>query len=73
MDEDPPSGLQGRRTGQSTDLLSPWRARCQIAFARETGVWVAVERPTPTAQNVLIGHTVEELAAKLAAEYGTPP
>jgi hypothetical protein len=36
-------------------------------------VWASIERPTPTAENVLIGHTVEELAAKLTAEYGTPP
>jgi hypothetical protein len=73
MNEDPSSGLLEGRPGQATDLLSPWRARCQIAFARDTGVWLSVERPTPTAQNVLIGHTVEELAVKLAAEYGTPP
>lgn len=73
MNEGPPSGLEGERAGQATDVLSPWRTRCQIAFARETGVWVAVERPTPTAQNVLIGHTAEELATKLAAEYGTSP
>jgi hypothetical protein len=35
-------------------------------------MWVSIERPTPTAENVLIGRNVEELAAKFAAEYGTP-
>ncbi len=30
-------------------------------------VWEAVRRPTPTSLHVLIGHTLPELAAKLAA------
>lgn len=34
----------------------------------DTGVWFAIERPTPTAMYVVVDHTLAGLAAKLDAE-----
>jgi hypothetical protein len=40
----------------------------QITLDGDTGAWVAVRRPTPTAQDVLVARSVAELDAKLDAE-----
>jgi hypothetical protein len=39
----------------------------QIHRDQETGVWIAVRYPTPTAQHVLAARGLPELEAKLAA------
>ncbi len=56
-------------TGLGTEagrLLARYGERWQIS--QEGRAWVAVRRPTPTAQTVHVGHTPAELAAKLDAE-----
>lgn len=51
-------------------VVAKHSARWQIGQDQETGVWAAVERPTPTALHVVIGHSLAELDAKLDAEPG---
>ena len=42
--------------------------RWEVGQEPGTGVWFAIERPTPTALHVVIDHTLAGLAAKLDAE-----
>jgi hypothetical protein len=42
--------------------------RWEVGQEPDTGVWFAIERPTPTALHVVIDHTLAGLAAKLDAE-----
>jgi hypothetical protein len=42
--------------------------RWEVGQEPDTGVWFAVERPTPTALHVVVDHTLTGLAAKLDAE-----
>jgi hypothetical protein len=42
--------------------------RWKVSQEPDTGVWFAVERPTPTALHVVVDHTLAGLAAKLDAE-----
>jgi hypothetical protein len=42
----------------------------QIQRDQETGVWIAVRYPTPTAQHVLVAYDLSGLAAKLEAAQG---
>ena len=46
-------------------LLAAHGDRWQIGQDPQTGVWTAVERPTPTALSIHVGYTLAELAAKL--------
>ena len=49
-------------------ILERHGRRWQIGQDRATGVWTAVERPTPTALNIVVARTIGELAVKLDAE-----
>jgi hypothetical protein len=51
------------------EILEKYGAAWQIEIA-EPASFVAVRRPTPTAQEVLVGHSLAELDRKLAAESG---
>jgi len=51
------------------EILEKYGAAWQIEIA-ELASFVAVRRPTPTAQDVLVGHSLAELDRKLAAESG---
>lgn len=42
--------------------------RWEVDQEPDTGVWFAIERPTPTALHVVVDHTLAGLAAKLDAE-----
>ena len=44
--------------------------RWQISQEAETGVWVAIVRPTPTQRHFIVAHTLAELDAKLIADAG---
>ena len=52
-------------------ILERHGRRWQIGQDRAAGVWTAVERPTPPALSIHVGHTLAELAAKLDQD-GTP-
>ena len=49
------------------EILEKYGAAWQIEIAVPAG-FIAVRRPTPTAQDVLVGHSLAELDRKLAAE-----
>lgn len=49
------------------EILEKYGAAWQIEIA-EPASFIAVRRPTPTAQDVLVGHSLAELDRKLAAE-----
>ena len=51
------------------EILEKYGAAWQIEIA-ELASFIAVRRPTPTAQDVLVGHSLAELDRKLAAESG---
>ncbi len=42
--------------------------RWEVGQEPDTGVWFAVERPTPTALHIVVDHTLAGLVAKLDAE-----
>ena len=42
--------------------------RWEVGQEPDTGVWFAIERPSPTALHVVVDHTLAGLAAKLDAE-----
>ena len=42
--------------------------RWEVGQEPDTGVWFAIERPTPTALHVVVDHTLAGLAAKLDVE-----
>lgn len=43
-------------------------SRWEVGQEPDTGVWFAIERPTPTALHVVVDHTLAGLVAKLDAE-----
>jgi hypothetical protein len=49
------------------ELLTKYGDRWQIEIA-EPASFIAIRRPTPTAQEILTGHSLYELARKLEAE-----
>jgi hypothetical protein len=51
------------------EILEKYGATWQIEIA-EPASFIAVRRPTPTAQDVLVAHSLAELDRKLAAESG---
>lgn len=61
-------GMPPASTPTLTDLLAKYGDRCQIEHDDDTGVWLALFRPTVTARHYLIASTLAELAAKLSAE-----
>ena len=57
--------------GHAINIAAVLRAhgnRWEVGQECDTGVWFAVERPTPTALHVVVDHTLAGLAAKLDAE-----
>jgi len=42
--------------------------RWEVGQEPDTGVWLAIERSSPTALHVIVDHTLAGLAAKLGAE-----
>ena len=52
------------------EILEKYGAVWQIEIA-EPASFLAVRRPTPTAQDILVAHSLVELDRKLAAESGT--
>ena len=40
----------------------------EVGQEPDTGVWFAIERPTPTALHIIVDHTLAGLAAKLDAK-----
>jgi hypothetical protein len=61
-----------RRNAVLREVLAAHGGEWQITHDDEMGVWTAVRRPTPTAQDVIVAHDVDELARKLA-ETQEPP
>lgn len=51
------------------EILEKYGGAWQIEIA-EPASFIAVRRPTPTAQDVLVGHSLAELDRKLATESG---
>jgi hypothetical protein len=49
------------------EILEKYGAAWQIETA-EPASFIAVRRPTPTAQDILVGHSLAELERKLAVE-----
>jgi hypothetical protein len=49
------------------EILEKYGAAWQIDIA-DPASFIAVRRPTPTSQDVLVGHSLAELERKLAAE-----
>ena len=52
---------------QLEDLLHGYGERWQIQRDGDSGVWIAIRRPTPTALHVLVAYDLTGLAAKLEA------
>lgn len=52
-----------------TEILAIYGATWQIEIA-EPASFIAIRRPTPTAQEILVAHSLAELDRKLAAESG---
>jgi hypothetical protein len=48
-------------------LLHTYGEQWQVQQDHENGVWIAINRPTPTAFHVLVAHDLPSLAAKLKA------
>ena len=51
------------------EILEKYGAVWQIEIA-EPASFIAIRRPTPTAQDILVAHSLAELDRKLAAESG---
>jgi hypothetical protein len=49
-------------------VVKAHEGRWEIGQEPDTGVWFAIERPTPTALHIVVDHTLAGLAAKLNAE-----
>jgi len=62
------SSLQDQNENFLADVLRARGNRWEVGQEPETGVWFAVERPTPTALHIVVDHTLAGLAAKLNAE-----
>lgn len=50
------------------DVVQAHGSRWEVGQEPDTGVWFAIERPTPTALHIVVDHTLGGLAAKLNAE-----
>jgi hypothetical protein len=51
------------------EILARYGATWQIEVA-EPASFIAIRRPTPTAQEILVAHSLAELDRKLSAESG---
>lgn len=55
-------------TANLTAVVQAHGNRWEVGQEPDTGVWFAIERPTPTALHVVVDHTLAGLAAKLDVE-----
>ena len=62
------SSLPDQNQNYLTDVLKTHGNRWEVGQEPDTGVWFAVERPTPTALHIVVDQTLAGLAAKLNAE-----
>ena len=62
------SSLPDQNENYLADVLKAHGNRWEVGEEPDTGVWFAVERPTPTALHIVVDHTLAGLAAKLDAE-----
>lgn len=62
------SSLPDQNETYQADVLKTHGNRWEIGQEPDTGVWFAIERPTPTALHIVVDHTLAGLAAKLNAE-----
>jgi hypothetical protein len=62
------SSLPDQNENYLADVLKTHGNRWKVGQEPDTGVWFAIERPTPTALHIVVDHTLAGLAAKLDAE-----
>ena len=62
------SSLPDHYANYLADVLKTHGNRWEVGQEPDTGVWFAVERPTPSALHIVVDHTLAGLAAKLNAE-----
>lgn len=62
------SSLPDQNENYLADVLKTHGSRWEVGQEPDTGVWFAIERPTPTALHIVVDHTLAGLAAKLDAE-----
>lgn len=62
------SSLPNDHATYLADVLKTHGSRWEVGQEVDTGVWFAVERPTPTALHIVVDHALAGLAAKLNAE-----
>lgn len=62
------SSLPDHHRNYLADVLKTHGKRWEVGQEPDTGVWFAIERPTPTALHIVVDHTLAGLAAKLKAE-----
>ena len=65
------SSLPDQHAIYLADVARTHGSRWEVGQEPDTGVWFAIERPTPTALHIVVDHTLAGLAAKLNAEGGT--
>jgi hypothetical protein len=62
------SSLPDDHSSNIADIVKALGSRWEVGQEADTGVWFAVERPTPTSLHIVVDHTLAGLAAKLNAE-----
>jgi hypothetical protein len=62
------SSLPDHHANYLAAVLETHGNRWEVGQEADTGVWFAVERPTPTALHIVVDRTLAGLAAKLNAE-----
>ncbi|MGI8447906.1 MAG: hypothetical protein ACR2MP_12150 [Streptosporangiaceae bacterium] len=62
------SSLPDDHANYLADIVKALGSRWEVGQEADTGVWFAVERPTPTSLHIVVDHTLTGLAAKLNAE-----
>ena len=62
------SSLPDQNENYLADVLKNHGNRWEVGQEPDTGVWFAIERPTPTTLHIVVDHTLAGLAAKLNAE-----
>ncbi len=51
-----------------TEILERFGGQWQITRSTSPAAWVAIRRPSPTAQEVVVAHDLHQLTTKLEAE-----
>ena len=62
------SPLPDHNANYLAEVLNAHGDRWEVGQEPDTGVWFAIERPTPTGLHIVVDHTLAGLAAKLNAE-----